>query len=139
MSTADETVEKTFDDALNEILRKIRAGEPTNLSGLDRYAERLNMEMSKEEILLCDSFVRHFAIETSNILGDAEKMAMFRDLEHHVKMNCYIHGVVTALVTILSMNVSGRVENQSRVAGALIKVCVDMAVKNNDTAIRNSD
>jgi len=57
-----------------------------------------------EKDKMLDHFIRHFAIEATKMLGDAERITLFRELSNSQQLNCFVQGTMIAMTSIVRSN-----------------------------------
>jgi hypothetical protein len=109
---------------IEEIIKKLDERYP----GVADIKENLD----NDKYMLFENFVRHFMVEGTRLIYDAQSITTFRELEVQEQISTFVQGLMIAIAGTLKVNISSKYGDMDvmSVVEKFMKLNVEVGVQN---------
>lgn len=85
----------------------------------------------EDKYQLFENFVRHFMVESSRLILDAQSIAMFRDMPPTEQISCFVQGLMIAIAGTIKVNVDhGKYPDKTETVRQFMNLNVEVGIQN---------
>ena len=88
--------------------------------------------LDNDKYMLFENFVRHFVVEGTRLIYDAQNITLFRELEVQEQISTFVQGLMIAIAGTLKVNIDNRCDDVDvmSVVDRFMKLNVEVGIQN---------